>query len=159
MQRTEPVVNPEVWDEVPDKHICPAKVLTKRVKHRSHDNQTQITQGDQFGILGLVQWAGEAEVVDTAKHAISLALSATFGLTSVVVVSSDIGNEVQQPSEELLKHHMDGSCDGCLLYEFGQFVNKVADSRCIDFARLGDEHHVTFDVSSGLVVLSVGDFP
>ena len=89
--RTEPVVHPEVWEEVPNEHVLESVGLAKTDQNGDSDSETEITQENEFGVLRFVQRAGWVEVVDTSKIAINLALSATFKLTLVVVVASDIG--------------------------------------------------------------------
>lgn len=156
---TEPVVNPEVRDDVPDKQICPAIGLTDIVESNSRETQTEIAQCDQLRILVLVQGAGKIEVVDAAKPTILLAFTAAFGLTLVVVVSGDVSGKVQQPSKQLLQHHMRCSRNGSLLHEFAQFVSIASNPGRKHLARLGDKHHVAVYVSCSLVVLSVRDLP
>lgn len=43
-EHTEPVVNPEVGDEVPDQHVDPSKFVSERVQNGSNDQQTQIAE-------------------------------------------------------------------------------------------------------------------
>lgn len=156
---TEPVVHPEVWNKVPDEHVGPAISVAKVVEDGSGSKETQVAEQDEFAILGLVQRAGRVEVVDAGKPAVLLALATSLGLVLVVVVSGNVGGEVQDPSKELLKKEVEGRHDGGLLHQVAQFVGKVADPRGIDFTGLGDKHHVTGHVGGGLVVLAVGDLP
>lgn len=59
----------------------------------------------------------------------------------------------------MLQDHVGGSEDRGFFHELGDFVNSLADVRGVLLARLGHENHITAQVSSGLVVLAVGDLP
>lgn len=155
----EPVVDPEVRDTIPDEEVEPAIVLTNIVQAGASDEETDITQYDQLGVLGLVQRAGWVEVVDTSEVTITLALSTSFRLTLVVVVASNVGEEIHWPSEELLQEKVPSGQDRGLLHKLTNLMNGLSDAGCILLSGLGNEHHVTGEVSGGLVVLSVGDLP
>lgn len=110
-------------------------------------------------ILLLVQGAGRVEVVDTAEEAVLLPLALALGLPLVVVVASDIGDEVHGPATELLHHRVDEGSDGGLLGQLIELVSQLADARSILISRLRNKHHVALHVAGSLVVLSVGDLP
>jgi len=156
---TEPVVHPQVGDTVPDQEVEPAILGADEVQTKTGEEQTKVTQGNQLGILGLVQRTGGAEVVDTAKPAVALALTATFGLPLVVVVAGDVDKEVHGPAEQLLKEEVRGSEDGSLLHELAELVHGLADTRSVLLTGLGDENHVAGKITRGLVVLAMGDLP
>ena len=98
-------------------------------------------------------------MVDTAKPAIALALAAALDLLLVIVVAGDVGGQVHEPAEQLLEKQVGGSEDGSLLDQLAQLVYGLADTGGKLITGLGDEHHVTGKVASGLVVLAVGDLP
>lgn len=100
--RTKPVVYPEVGKKVPDEHVLESVGLAKSDEDSDGNSKTEITQEDEFGVLGFVQRARWVEVVDTREISVDLALSTTLRLTLVVVVTSDIGEEIHRPSKELL---------------------------------------------------------
>lgn len=153
------MVDPEVRDAVPHQKVQPAISGTDIVQERAGEQETNITQDNQLGILGLVQRARGVEVVDTTAPAVLLALAATLGLLLVVVVASHVGDQVQQPAEQLLADHVGGSRNRSLLNELAELVDGLADAGSVLAAGLGDKHHVTGKVTSGLVVLAVGDLP
>jgi hypothetical protein len=125
----------------------------------SGDGETQVTQGNQLRILSLIQRAGGVEMVDTTEVAIALALSAALGLAFVVVVAGDVGEKIHGPSEQLLKEEVGDGGDGGLLHQLIQIVDGLANARSVLVPGLGHEHHVTGEVTSGLVMLAVGDLP
>lgn len=96
------MVYPEVGKEVPDEHVCESVSLAKRDEDSDGNSKTEITQEDEFGVLGFVQRAYWVEVVDTREISVNLTFSTTLGLTLVVVVASDVGEQVHRPSKELL---------------------------------------------------------
>lgn len=156
---TEPVVDPEVRDAVPHKKVQPSIGGTDIVQKRAGEQKAEVTQDNQLGILGLVQGARGVKVVDTTTPAVLLALAATLGLLLVVIVASDVGDQVQQPAKQLLADHVGGSRNGSLLNELAELVDGLADASSVLVAGLGNEDHVTGNVSGSLVVLAVGDLP
>lgn len=153
------MVHPEVGDTVPNQKVHPAELGADQVQNASDNGETDVTQDNELSILGLVQRARRVEVVDTAEVAVLLALSTTFRLTFVVVVASDVGEQVHGPTEELLEKEVEGSGDGGFLHQLIELVQSLADARGILLPGLGHEHHVAGNVAGGLVVLSVGDLP
>lgn len=112
---TQPVVDPKIWNPIPDKHIHVAELRTESKQDRSDDSQPKITEEDQFGILCLVQRAVRIEMVDTTEPAVLLALPSALFLHLVVVVTGDIVDEVRRPSTELLTDKVNESPDWSLL--------------------------------------------
>lgn len=155
----EPVVYPEVRNAVPDKKVEPAIGRSDVVEEASRQEETEIAQDDQLGILGLIQGARGVEVIDTTEVAVPLALAAPLGLALVVVVAGDIGQEVHGPSEQLLENEVGRGQDGGLLHQFAELMSGTADAGGIFFPGLGNEDHITSEVTGGLVVLAVGDLP
>lgn len=156
---TEPVVDPEVRDTVPHEQVQPAIGGADIVQKRTGKEETNVTQDNQLGILGLVQRARGVEVVDRTTPAVLLALAAALGLLLVVVVASHVGGQVQQPAEQLLADHVGSSGNGGLLNELAELGDGLANTRSIVAAGLGDKDHVAGKVTGGLVVLAVGDLP
>lgn len=153
------MVHPEVGDTVPDQQVEPAELGADGVQKGTGEEETEITQGNQLSVLGLVQRASGVEVVDTTEPSVRLALTTALGLLGVVVVASDVGAEVHKPAEQLLSDQVASSQDGGLLHELAELVQGTTSTGSILLAGLGDENHVTGKVTSGLVVLSVGDLP
>ena len=155
----EPVVDPEVRKKVPNEEVLEAELLVDEVESSAGKSKTDVGEEDQLLVLALIQRAGGVEVVDTAEPAVTLALTLTLGLLVVVDVTSNVGDEVQRPAEELLEDHVGGSSDRGLLHQLGELVDSVANSASVNLTGLGEEDHVTLHVASGLVVLAVGDLP
>ena len=59
-KHTEPVVNPDVGKTIPDQQVEPAIGGTDIVQTSTGEEETQIAQGNQLGILGLITegWRG-----------------------------------------------------------------------------------------------------
>jgi hypothetical protein len=156
---TEPVVDPEVGKQVPDSQVGEAPVLVDPVESTEGDGETNITQENELGILGLEEWGRWVEVVDTGEVTVLLAISATLWLTLVVVVAGNVRGEVHQPSTELLGEHVDSGSNWGLLSQFVELVNQSANTGSVDLTSLWHENHVTLHVAGSLVVLAVGDLP
>lgn len=156
---TKPMVYPEIRNSIPHEKVQPAKVGSHIVQAAPSQEKTQVTQSDQLRVPRLVQWAAGIEMVDTTEITVLLALTSTLGLTLMVVVAGDIGNEVQGPTEQLLEEEGSGGQNWSLLHQFAQLVCSLADTRSIVLPGLGNENHVASQVSSSLVVLSVRDLP
>jgi signal transduction histidine kinase len=156
---TEPVVDPEVWDEVPHEQVCPAKVLADGEENGSNNRQTEIAEQDQMRIFGIVERTSRVEVVDTASEAILVALATTVALSAVLVVASDVGQQIRGPATELLIEQMESSGQRSLLSQLVQLVGESANSRRELLASLGHEDHISLHVASGFVMLAVRDLP
>lgn len=98
-------------------------------------------------------------MVDTPEVSVLLALTTTLRLTFMVVVPSNIGEEIHGPSEKLLENKIGSGQDGGFLHQLRQFMGSLANPRRILLPGLGHEHHVTGEVSGSLVVLSMRDLP
>jgi hypothetical protein len=155
----EPVVDPKVRKEVPDEEVLETEVLVDEVESSAGQGETEIRQEDQLLVLALVQRAGGVEVVDAAEKTVTLTLTLALSLLVVVGVTSDVGDDVQRPAEELLQDHVGSGSDGGLLHQLRELVDGVTDSASVDLASLGEEDHIALHVTSGLVVLAVGDLP
>lgn len=156
---TEPVVNPEVGNKVPDGHVVETELLDEEVQSSGHQTNTNIAEDDELSILVLVQRAAGVEVVDTTTEAVLLALAATLTLALVVVVAGNVGEEVVGPADELLEDEHKKSESGGLLSKMGKLVGHLSETSSLLLAGSGNEDHVTLHVAGGLVVLSVGDLP
>lgn len=155
----EPVVYPEVWKEVPDEHVVETIGLAERNENTDGNCKTGITKENKLGVFGLVKWTRWVEVVDAGSEAVDLAHSTSFRLLLVVVVASDVSDEVQRPAQKLLANGVNKGGDWSLLGQLVDLMDHLANSGGIIIASLGNEDHITLHVSGGLVVLSVGDLP
>jgi hypothetical protein len=88
---TKPVVDPDVWDEVPDKHVVESVCLAKDGQDGDTNGETKVAQENEFSILGFVQRAGRIEVIYTGEVTIDFPLATPFGLTLVVIVTCHVG--------------------------------------------------------------------
>ncbi len=156
---TQPVIDPEIWGKIPDKQIGETIILSKGVQNRASDKETDVTQKDQLRILCFVKRTPRVEMVDATSHAILLANSAAFTLDLVLVVTGNIGDQVHWPADELLSNQMDCCRDWSLLGELVKLIEQIASAGAILLLGLWDEHHITLHVTSGLVMLAMGDFP
>ena len=109
------MVDPKIRNEVPDKHVVPAKLVTEEVKRSTRQGNTEITQHNLIGVLVLEQRRPGVKVADTTAKAVVLALATTLTLALVVVVAGDVGQEVVGPSDDLLGDEHAQSVDGGLL--------------------------------------------
>lgn len=53
---TQPVVDPQVRDDIPHSQIRQSIVLADEEKHTEGNGETEITQENELGILRLIQW-------------------------------------------------------------------------------------------------------
>lgn len=155
----QPVVHPEIRDTIPHKKVHPAVLGAEQVQNSSGNGETNVTQENELRVFSLVQGARRVEVVDTGEEAVLLALAAALGLALVVVVSSNVAEQVHGPAKQLLAKRVNGSSQRSLLHQLVQVVDGLLDTRSVIITGLGDKNHVTGKVASGLVVLAVGDLP
>lgn len=156
---TQPVVNPKVWQEVPDQHVVPAKLVDEEAEHSGSQTDTNIAENNQPGILLLEQRAARVEVADAAAKAVVLALATALTLALVVIVTGDVGQEIVGPADKLLANEHKQGVDGSLLSQLGQLVDKFSKTSGLLLAGAGHKDHVALHVAGGLVVLAVGHLP
>jgi len=155
----QPVIDPEIWKPVPDKHVEVAELLAQSVEHGTDDSQTEIAEEDQVGILCFIQRAPRVEVVDTTEETIPLSFPSTLFLVFVVVVTGNVGKDVQWPPSKLLTDQVQSSRNRGFFRQLMELVSVMTDSTSIYFSCLWDEDHVSFHVTGSLVVLAVGNLP
>lgn len=157
--RTQPVVDPEVWQEVPNQHVVPAKLLDEQAEHGGGQTDTDVAEDNEPSILLLKQRAAGVEVADTATVTIVLALATALTLTLVVVVAGNVGQEVVGPTNELLTEKHEKGVNGSLLGQLRQLVDEFAETAGLLLAGAGHKDHIALHVASGLVVLAVRHLP
>lgn len=155
----EPVVDPQVRDDVPDEQVREAECLANPGESCEGDGDTKVAEQDEVLVFALIQRAGGDEVVDAATKAVLLALALAFGLALVVVVASNVADDVQRPSSKLLPDAVKKRSNGRLLGQLIDLVDQLSDTRSIHLSCLGHKNHIALNVASGLVVFAVRDFP
>lgn len=155
----EPVVDPEVGEEVPDEHVGPAEGVAEVDEGGDGDGDADVGNNDPGSLTLVIEGRAGVEVVDTGEPAVLLALATALALLLVVVVAGDVGHEVVGPADELLTEKVDEGVDGGLLGQLGKLVSELADAGSLLLAGAGNEDHVALDVAGGLVVLAVGELP
>ena len=98
-------------------------------------------------------------MVDATAEAILLSFPAAFALPLVEIVPGDVRDEVGGPATELLVDKVEGSGNRCLLGKFVELMQKMAIAGSIVFSRLWYEDHVSLQMTSRLVVLTMRDLP
>jgi hypothetical protein len=156
---TQPVVDPEPGNDVPNEDSLEAVDLADESEDGESDGKTEVTEEDQLLVLALVKRAVGQEVANTATEAVEPAGTLALGLLGVVVVAGDVEEQVHGPAGNLLTDHVDGGVDGSLLHELVHLVDGSAGAGSKDLTGLGDEDHVTLHVAGSLVVLAVADLP
>lgn len=158
IRHTKPVVDPEVWDDVPHEQVREPVLVSDKSKDRGCDGKTEVGQEDQVLVLLLVKRTAGQEVVDAAI-AVLLADTLALRLLGVVVVASHVLKEVHWPSTKLLNQERNGSVDWSLLHQLVHLVQKSTSASGVLLTGAWEEDHVALHVSGGLVVLSVADLP
>jgi hypothetical protein len=156
---TQPVVDPEPGNDVPNEDSLETVDLADESEDGESDGKTEVTEEDQLLVLALVKRAVGQEVANTATEAVEPAGTLALGLLGVVVVAGDVEEQVHGPAGNLLTDHVDGGVDGSLLHELVHLMDGSAGAGSKDLTGLGDEDHVTLHVAGSLVVLAVADLP
>jgi len=156
---TKPVVYPEVRDEVPDRHVGPAKSLTEIDEGGDGQSEAEVAQEDELGILAVIQRASGVEMVDATAQAVLLVLATALALALVEVVARDVGEEVVGPTHELLDDEHQEGVGGRLFCQLGELVDELTDTRSVLLPGSREEYHVALHVARGLVVLAMGHLP
>lgn len=156
---TQPVIDPEVRQDIPHRQIRPPIVVSNQKEHPRDNRETQVTEQDQFTVLDLVQRTRRIEMVHSSSKTVSFALPPSFRLSFMTVVAGHIHEQVQGPSHELLSYHRDGGRNRRFFRELRQLVRVISHSGRVHLSSFGDEHHVAFQMPGGLVMFAVGDLP
>jgi hypothetical protein len=98
-------------------------------------------------------------MIHTTSESVRLAFAPTLTLPLVLVVASDVGEEICRPATQLLVGDVDSRGDWCLLGQFSQLMEHVPISGGKDLLGFWYKHHVSFHVAGGFVMLAVGDLP
>lgn len=98
-------------------------------------------------------------MIDAAANAVLFAFAAALALTLMMVVASDVGEDVQGPTAQLLSDHHARGDDRGLFHQLRELVRVAPELRGILIAGPGDKHHVTLEMAGGLVMFPVGDLP
>ena len=122
------MVYPEIWQSIPDQQIGPAEGAAEVEQNGAGQKEPKVGQQDQTLVLLLVQRAERVKVVDT-----TIAVFATdalaFSLLMMVVVASDIHDEIQRPSKDLLSNEVSCGEDRSLFEKLVHFVHEPAHLR------------------------------
>lgn len=156
---TEPVVDPQIGEEVPNRHVRPAESLSEEEEGRGGDGNANVAHDDQPSVAVLVQRAAGVKVVHAAAEAVLLALATTLTLALVVVVARHVGEEVVGPADDLLADEVDERGNGRLLGQLVELVGEPSHPSGLLLAGARDEDHVALDVARRLVVLGVAELP
>ena len=152
------MVHPEIRQEIPDSQVGQAIVAAHDEQNRRGDEKTKVREQDQIFILLLEQWAAWQEVVDTAISVL-LANALTFGLLSMVIMTSHIGEQIGWPAAELLGDHYANGVNRRLLQQFVHLVDREASGLSMFLPSSRCEDHVSLHVASRLVMLAVANLP
>ena len=158
-QLTEPVVHPEVGDDVPHGNIGESEALDGVCKAAKGKSKTDIAVDDVDGLLVVEDGAAGVVVVHTAESTVGLALATALTLTLVEVVSSDIGHKVVGPANKLLGEKVESCENGSLLGKLMELVSQTTQASGLRITVTGEEDHITLHVAGSLVVGAVVVFP
>lgn len=111
---TEPVVNPKIWQNIPHQQVGQAICLANEEERGAGEQQAKVGKQNQTLVPLLVQGTARVEVVDAAVTVLA-ANAFAFGLARMIVVASDVGDQVVRPSEQLLGDELSGGVDGRVL--------------------------------------------
>ena len=152
------MIHPQIWQEIPDKQVAPTIRAANHEQDPADNQQSKIGQQNEMLVFLLVQRTSWIEMVD-ATIAILAANALALELPVVVVVACHVGNQVQWPSEQLLRHQVQCGVDWRLLEQLVHLMHDVAHPACMLLSGSRTEHHVSLDVARGLVVLAMADLP
>ena len=127
---TEPVIHPEIRQEIPDKQVAPAIRAANHEQGTSNNQQSKIREHNQVLVFLLVQRTSRIEVVDTTI-AILPARAFALELPVVIVVACNVGDQVQWPPEQLLRHQLDCGVNWRLLEQLVHLMHDVAHACCM----------------------------
>jgi len=110
-------------------------------------------------VLAFVERTAWVEVVDTSQETVLETLALAFALSFMVVVSSDIREQVCWPAANLLVDQLGESGDRGVLGQLVELMSHFANPAAVVLACDRAKDHVSLDVAGSFVVLAVADFP
>lgn len=140
--KDKPVVDPEVGDNVVKSNGRESPLLDGQVD-KSHGSQNTNVRDDNVHKVLLVKDRRRGKKVVGSP------------LVSVgVLLASNVGEKVHNPAKELLKKNVPKGKNGSVLGSLGDVSNREEL-----LLSLGNENHISLEVTSSLVVLTVRDSP
>ena len=152
---TEPVVDPEVGDEVKVENSGDANLLGSKVQSSEHKSETDIGDEDEGSLAGAENSAGGLEVADSepaSKTALGLPLLATLA-------SAGVEEGVHLPSKELVEDESDGLGNGGVLDQLSDVHTSNAEGQRRLGLSAGHKGHVELHVAGEAVVTVVRVLP
>lgn len=138
----QPVVNPEIGDNVVEEDSRETPFLDGKENQGGGNKNSNIGNDNVHEILLVENRRGGKEMVDSPL------------ITVGVLLASHVSEQVHDPTKKLLKQNIVKSDNWGILDGFGNASN---GEKLV--LRLGNKHHITLQVTSGLVVLTVRDSP
>lgn len=150
---TEPVVNPEVGDNIEQSNL-PSSHLSGQVVERTADNQeADISNGNQV-CLGVGEEGAERVEVAVAEH-----LGAVCLLGQALASSADVEHQVSLPSKQLVSHKGDGIVERSLLNQLLDLLKHGRHPVLTLLLSRRNEDGVLLNVAVVTVVSRVSDLP
>ena len=153
------MVDPQIWQEIPHEQIRHAVILSNPEEGAQGDKEPDIAKQDEFGVFCLIEGTRRVEVVDTSAKAVLFSFPAAFVLPLVEIMPANVGDQIGRPATNLLTDEVDGCGNGCLLGKFVHLMHEFAKVRSILLPAFRDMDHVSLEITSRLVVLSMRNFP
>lgn len=151
---TKPVMNPEIGNKVEEEDVGISNLLSNRVEHSQHHDESNVRDQDELGLILAENSAGGLEMAHTQPAANTGWLSLHASLAA-----GGVEEEVSLPSEQLMCDEADDLSERGV---FEQFM-EVHSSNDGQPGLLGlcsrNESHVLFHVASESMVAMVRIFP
>lgn len=144
----QPVVNPQVRENVHEGHGGETPFLGSKVQTGQGSNDTNVRDDNVDKVLLVVQRRSRHKVIGHP-----------FGSVRVLL-SGNVGEQIHDPSKQLLEHNVVQGHNGSVLQVVGNLGARLDSSALKELiSGLWYKHHVSGHVSSGLVVLGVTKTP
>lgn len=150
-ERTQPVVDPEIGNDVEEEDVPCADDSTSVPHDRAHDQKTDISHENQFPLGTGEQCTGGVEVAGL--------LDSTLAVGATLDTGSHIQEEIQLPSEQLVADKLDEGHDGGFLGQVLELLNGDIALGCELILGPGNKDSILFHVAGVAVVTGVGDLP
>ena len=96
---TEPMIHPQVWQDIPHSQISPAIGFANHGKCTESESEANVACEDELGIFSLVQWTCRIEVVDSSSKAVLLSFPTALLLAFMKIMSSNVERGIKDPAE------------------------------------------------------------
>jgi hypothetical protein len=151
----QPVVDPEVRNSIQERDLPGTHEGRKIVQSTSDNQETQVSDRNELGLLAGEQGAQRVEVA--VSESVGTGRGSLVGET--LVAGADVKQQVELPSKDLVSQKGDSVVERCLLDKLDELAHEAGLSALNLRLSWRNKDGVLLDVTMVTVVSSMGNLP